>query len=256
MALLFGTEVNLCYVIASLQRTGSYLLCETLESTGIAGGPTEPFSPDNKDMFCQKWGLPNDIPFIDFVAEVVKHCTTPNGVFGIKIHWSQIEWSRKQLGIGTERDEKTLDYLFPADTRYIHLTRRDIRGQAISSYRAYHTNEWWRKDDVYNPQVWNPDPPYNSEKIRYWERMFINRQADWIRYFKERNKTALHVEYADLDNDWRKEVARCLTFLDLDPKAVDTAPEPQLVRQADAISRAWRKRLDEEDAATQREQEK
>lgn len=250
--LLHGTEVTKSYIIASLQRTGSYLLCEALEGTGIAGMPTEPFTILNKDIFSRMWDIDVDMPFPEYIKEVVKNCTTPNGVFGVKIHWAQIEYVRKQMGIGEPKDEKILDILFPG-SQYIHLTRRDVRGQAISSHRAYTTNEWWRKENVYNPQIVAPDPPFSSRDIRLWEIRFRERAADWVRYFEERNMTPLHVEYDDLCIDWRHELYRSLIFLGYDENTAKhasiTALEPQLVQQADARTRAWRKRLDDEDAA-------
>lgn len=247
MPLFHGTDVATCYIIASLQRTGSYLLCEALANTGVAGRPIEPFSAQNKVMHRDGWGLDPEVPFDQYIAEVVRHGTTKNGVFGIKVHWSQIEYTRKWLGIGTEYDQHTLQHLFP-DALYIHLTRHDVRGQAISSYRAEKTNEWWRLPDVFNPQIKAPDPPYDSSEIRRWEGMFRQRQADWLRYFTNRKIVPLHVDYDDLANDWRKETARVLEFLGQDARAVDDAPEPKLIRQADALTRAWRRRLDAEDA--------
>lgn len=251
MVLLHGTEVTNSYIIASLQRTGSYLLCEAMESTGLVGFPTEPFTLENKEIFSRMWKIDQEMSMRDYVAEAVKNCTGDNGYFGVKIHWMQIEFLRKFLEMGEPHDEKSLDILFP-DAKFIHLTRRDVRGQAISSHRAYYTNEWWRKANVYNPQVKAPDPPYSSENIRLWEKRFRNRAKDWLRYFNERNMTPLHVEYDDLCKDWRHELFRCLVYLGYDEetskKASIAAPEPRLIQQADAITRAWRKRLDDEDA--------
>jgi LPS sulfotransferase NodH len=247
--LLHGTEVSQYYIIASLQRTGSYLLCEGLANTGVAGYPTESIAPENKPANVTAWGLDPDMPMTEYLTQVVKHGTGRNGVFGVKMHWSQIDWVRRQLHIGVSEDSKAIDFLFP-DAKFIHITRDDLRGQAISSYRAYATYEWWRKADVHNTSITNPDPPYNSKRIRFWERHFIERNKDWKEYFAKRSITPLHVEYEDLARDWRHEVRRCLTYLGLDPATVDTAPEVTFLRQADALTRAWRRRLDEEDAQT------
>lgn len=246
--ILHGTEVSQYFVIASVQRSGSYLLCECLENTGLCGIPTEAIAPENMPILVHEWGLSPDTTLAAFIPEVVRHCVGQNGVFGIKMHWNQIEWARQQLGIGERFDTKTIDYLFP-NAKYIQIIRKDIRGQAISSYRAYATYEWWKKRDVFNYQVRNPDPPFNGKKIRWWENHFFDRYRDWDNYFAARGIEPLRVEYADLDQEWRPQTRRCLNYLGLDERAVDTASEPSLMRQADAVSRAWRRRLDEEDAA-------
>lgn len=245
MPLLHGIEVENYYVIAALQRTGSYLLCECLENTELVGMPTEALSPENMDNLKEYWGKDVNCNFREYITAVVENSTC-NGWFGVKIHWTQIEWTRRQLDIGSPRDQKILDILFP-DAKFIRMMRKDIRGQAISSYRAYQTEEWWKKRDVFNTQIRKPDPPFNSEKIRAWERVFQQRNIDWSNYFANRGIVPLCVEYDDLARDWRHETKRCLTFLGQDTSVVDTAPEPTLMRQADAVTRAWRQRLDEED---------
>jgi len=268
--LLRGYEVSQYYIIASLQRTGSYLLCECLENTGVAGRPTEAIAPQTMGDLIREWGLPyptEDVEcdycinyhpkvtreeFNEFVGKAIKNCTGENGVFGFKIHYNQIEWIRRHYEIGEAYDAKMLDYLFP-EAKYIRIGRKkSIRDQAISSYRAEYTQEWWKKTDTFNTQIVNPDPPYDSVKLRNWERHFRRQEVRWDNYFKARNITPLYVEYDDLAQDRWHETRRCLEYLGLDPKAADNAPEPTLLKQADAVSRAWKRRLDEEDAARKR----
>ena len=45
------------YIVASAPRTGSYLLCEGLETTGVAGRPTEVFSPHFQEVWRNRWEL-------------------------------------------------------------------------------------------------------------------------------------------------------------------------------------------------------
>lgn len=267
--LLHGQEVSQYYIIASLQRTGSYLLCESLEGTGVAGRPTEAIAPQTMGDLVREWGLPYphddkpceyclaehpEINLAEFITKVVQNCTGDNGVFGFKIHYNQLEWIRKHYQRGEPMDAKILDYLFP-DATYIRIGRKNnIRDQAISSYKAEYTQEWWKKTDTFNTQIINPDPPYNSEKIRRWERHFRKQEQRWDDYFAERNITPLYVEYDDLARDHWHETRRCLEYLGLDPNAVEGAAEPTLLKQADAVSRAWKRRLDEEDAARARKQ--
>jgi LPS sulfotransferase NodH len=201
----------------------------------------------NYSILCKEWDLPTDISFVEYIAGVIKNSTTPNGVCGMKVQWDQIERIRKMMNMGVMGDRKTLDILFPM-AKFIFLTRQDFRAQAISYYRAAATNEWWRKHDVVNTQTVAPDPPYNSEKIRFLEQYFAKLQNKWEKYFRVRNIEPLHVEYATLEKDCHGETARCLNYLGLDPTAIDSRFQTTFVRQADALTRAWKKRLDEEDA--------
>lgn len=263
MPILQGFEVSQYYIIASLQRTGSYLLCECLDNTGVAGKPTESLAPQTLRDLIVEWHLPFSsknhdceichdshpaVELSDFIPYVIKNGITSNGVFGAKIHYNQVEWIRAHLNYAQPGDTTVLDHLFP-DAKYIRIGRRkNIREQAISSYKSSNNQEWWRKADTFNTQIVAPDPPYNSEKIRKWENFFVEQEKRWDLYFDERGIDPLYVEYDDLARDYWHETRRCLAYLGLDPSAADNAPEPTLIRQADAVTRAWKRRLDEEDA--------
>ncbi len=248
MAKLWGTEVSLSFIIAFTQRCGSHLLCDTIQSCKIAGYPLhEPFSNVNVNMFCKKWGLEETPTLEKYIAAVVKNSTTPNGVFGVKIHWDQIEDLRETLGVGERMDRKIIEYLFP-DAKFIYMTRDDIRGQAISAYRAEVTRNWWLIDDVYNWQVARPDPPYDSDAIRFFEDSIRLQERRWHQYFKSRKIDPLHIEYSKVAEDPHREASRCLEYLGLDASALDPNFKTQFRKQADAVSRAWHRRLDEEDA--------
>jgi trehalose 2-sulfotransferase len=161
----------LTYLIASLPRTGSYLLGESLSATGIAGNPTEPFSPEFRPEFCRRWGLRLDATFEEYLSAVFRNGTTGNGVFGVKLHWNQVEWLIRENGIGSDNLD-ILEHLFPG-AKYVQLTRR---GQAISLYRAFATNEWWRIAGVLNPQITGSDPEFDAQAIRQLERSLIDKR--------------------------------------------------------------------------------
>jgi Stf0 sulphotransferase len=125
------------YVIASTPRSGSYLLCEALAATGVAGKPTEPFNPEFLWDFHQRWGLSADVGFQEYWYQAVVHGTTGNGVFGVKIQWGQLDWLAEQAGAGRG---DVLAQLLPG-ARYVRLVRRDRRAQAISLHRASASEE-------------------------------------------------------------------------------------------------------------------
>jgi trehalose 2-sulfotransferase len=233
------------YVIACLPRTGSYLLCEGLAATGVAGRPTEAFCREYRAEFCRRWRLPPETGFADFLATAVRQSTTANGVFGLKIHWGQIEGIAADSGLpGTEAE--IFRRLFPTGT-YNNLSRRDRRAQAISYYRALVSREWWRIAGVGNPQVTGVPPAYDAVRIRRLERHLESAERSWRRFFAAHELAPLVVEYETLCRSYRAEIARVLAHLGLDPGHAASIPEPRLQRQADAVTELWRGWLDEED---------
>jgi trehalose 2-sulfotransferase len=241
--MLYGTEVTSSYIIAGLGRTGSYLLCESLELTGVAGLPTEAFKRFNRPIFSKQWkGNPKTI--FEYVSLVVKNCTTPNGVFGTKILWPNLGGLQEDTKL--REDQNVLDHLFPK-SKYIKLFRQDHRGQAISFYRSEYTHNWWQRTNMANTQIIAPDPPYDSEKIRFYEDVIYYQEEEFDRYFERWKIDPLIMYYEDLVDDRKGEVARVLSFIGEDPKLADTIPDPTYIKQADDKTAAWYKLLDQED---------
>ena len=78
---------SLSYLICCCERTGSTLLGDALIGTGIAGQPHGYFSrvalhnPRTPSNFGE---IKDDDDYLD---KVIAAATTPNGVFGAKVHW-------------------------------------------------------------------------------------------------------------------------------------------------------------------------
>lgn len=81
----------ICCVICAVQRSGSFLLCEALKNSGLAGYPEEYFLNNSEgweDGTCaaHQVGCQNGVTTkSDFLRLVFKNGTTLNGVFGTKI---------------------------------------------------------------------------------------------------------------------------------------------------------------------------
>jgi LPS sulfotransferase NodH len=69
-------------------------------------------------------------------------------------------------------------------------------------------------------------------------------QNGWQQYFRKRRIEPLVVEYEALAQNYRGEIARVLSFLDLDHSAARSIPPPHLIRQADEISVRWRRLME------------
>jgi LPS sulfotransferase NodH len=72
------------YLIASSQRSGSYLLSYLLRETGQLGFPLEYLHPEHAPMWRQRFGVSS---MNEVILNLFERRTSPNGWFGIKAHW-------------------------------------------------------------------------------------------------------------------------------------------------------------------------
>jgi trehalose 2-sulfotransferase len=240
------------YVIASSPRTGSYLLCEGLASTGVAGRPTEPFCIEYRAEFCKRWSLRPDVEFNDFLAAVLRHGTTGNGVFGMKIHWSELRSLAGESGLQGP-DFFIFRHIFPVN-KFIYIRRGDRRFQAISYYRALVTREWWRIEGVENRQANGSTAAFDSTKIRQLESYLAYQEYAWRWFFSLIGAEPLVIEYETLWSRYKDEIGRALHYLGFDSTFASQIPEPRLKRQSDETTQLWRQWLDEEDRRAEQPQ--
>lgn len=236
------------YVICTLPRSGSWLLSESLEATGLAGSPREYFNEVTEEEKFREWGVAS---YADYLPRVLDLGSTPNGVFGVKCHWYQFAQLPAKLGQvpgceGLEAPE-LLAELFPG-LGYVWLTRRDKARQAVSLYRARRTGQWWRIADYepFSPPAESAEPgssaapaiEFDFAAIERLERVAVEQEAKWREHFDRAGVEPLVVAYEDLVDSFVPQVRRVLRFLDVTvPKGLRI--ETRLRRQADALSEEW-----------------
>jgi LPS sulfotransferase NodH len=224
------------YIVASTPRSGSSLLCEGLESTGIAGRPAEVFAPDFREQWFDIWALEASAPFSEYIAAARRYGTGRNGVYGMKIQYMHLEvlanWA-------AERSECVLEKLF-GSALFVNLVRRDRRAQSLSWFRALRTNQWFRKGIA--PAL--PAPDLDPRAVLELQAHLEWQQSGWEAFFKRKSVCHLTVEYEALADNYRGEISRVLAFLGLDSRAAEFVPSPSLRRQADEVTRQWRKTMD------------
>ena len=229
------------FVIVATPRTGSYLLCDGLDDTGIAGVPTEVFNPSATYDLRKDWSVDTDAGLDEYLAAAREHGTTSNGVFGFKILRSQILQFEK-LADSPGEGPDILDRFFP-DAKFINIIRRDRIAQAISRYRALTTKEWWRIAGVNDDRPSPPSPDFDARAILMCALQLCLQQLSWERYLARRRRSYLIVEYEQLAANYRSEIARVLAYLGLDPTAAQRIPDPRLLAQADEETKRWRELL-------------
>ena len=130
------------YLIMATPRSGSYLLCEGLIRTRLAGNPTEYFGPMQTQAIMQHLGTSNYQQCLDWI---ITQGTTSNGVFGGKDIWGYherfVRHVREALADEVLLAHELLCKAFP-NLHYIWITRRDKVRQAISYSKALQTDTW------------------------------------------------------------------------------------------------------------------
>jgi LPS sulfotransferase NodH len=223
---------NLCYFICTLPRSGSWLLAESLERTRIAGRPREYFEPK---LYVDKPAL----SYATAINAIIPKGMTKNRVFSAKLHWYQFEFASRLFAGHDQNDAPTALVLAESlpGLKYVWLTRRHKTRQAISYYRASKTDKWWHIPGV-NDEVPPLTPEFDFDRINHLERLLLNHEAQWQKYFDENNIDPLLLVYEEFADDPAVAVREVLMYMGLSaPKGINL--ETRLHRQSDAVTEKW-----------------
>jgi LPS sulfotransferase NodH len=231
-----GPSIRLSYVICATPRSGSSLLCEALQSTGVAGRPDEYFW--HPPFWQEQW----DIPKVEsYVGDVRRKGTTPNGVFGVKLMWHYFNDLLPRLAAVADLPEADpaaiVSATFP-NPRYLWLTRRDKVRQGISWYRALKSNAWRSSDPHAGPEA---EPAFNYLEIEELVEQAVKGDLSWQAYFQRHRIEPLMLTYEDFASAPENAALEILRHLDLPPPP-PTAPWPPVwghQRQSDGRTDDW-----------------
>ena len=165
------------YLVCATPRSGSTLLCDLLDQTGIAGHPEEYFEalrhsglprrpheyfdPERHANIVERLAFrempdgaatPSDLwrpeTYDRYLAWALDEGTTGNGVFGAKLMWGYLgDFATLLRGIDGMAGlpvPELLGRAFP-DLHYVRITRQDKVRQAVSLWRAVQTQAWQRE---------------------------------------------------------------------------------------------------------------
>jgi trehalose 2-sulfotransferase len=208
-------------IIASTGRCGSHMLGHALHETGSFGFPLEYTNPANLSEWKKRLGIED---FHAVLTEIQQRRTSPNGVFGIKIHYSHI----KQFG----GFNHLIEY-FP-NAYYILLSRKDVLSQAVSLSIARQTGVW-----ISGQKPVKNNPQYNFKHIDQCLRQIILENSSW-RYIL----AASGCKYTEMDFDYARDnlaqsIEKIARFTDIkvDPR---TIPKEQVTKkQGSYINTKW-----------------
>jgi LPS sulfotransferase NodH len=197
------------YLILSQPRTGSTMLCSALRQTGAAGVPMEYLSEQPLRQ------LPHPLTpavLADYLTGLDARRTTPNGVFGLKLHYDQFRTLFIAEGKITEQG---LGFL-RSFSHFILISRRDKIAQAMSLFTAWQADRWSSTDAArqgqQNYEFRSADVP---ALLRDLHTVVLQEQA-WRTICAVLGLKTVEVVYEALASSPRREVERVLAFLGID----------------------------------------
>jgi LPS sulfotransferase NodH len=260
------------YLVCATPRSGSTLLCETLEQTGIAGRPREYFEALKETGVPRRpreyfWGLrsPEVLRLLPHDAQLdrdservatwnrddyarhldasIEQGTTANGVFGAKMMWGYfddfLELTRGIPRFGGMGDGSLLNAAFP-DLQYVFVSRSDKVRQAVSLWRALQT--WvWRKGEGHADDEPLPEQRavYSFDAIDHLLDQLRRHEDAWRGFFFRIGRRPLTVLYEEVAGDLDATVERILRELRLERPPVSAPAAQPMRRQSDELSESW-----------------
>lgn len=243
-------------IIASLRRTGSSMLASALRDTGVLGFPAEYLNPGAILRRRRAWGTPRigiaghaqrvaglarlrrewrvtdrftPASFSEYLDEIPRRRSTPNGTFAIKVHWDDFE---RQL-LARHLDEQR----WGVPVAWVRLTRDDHVRQAVSLVRAQQTGRW----DIRGRE--RRAACYDGTSIGRALAGIEHDHAAWSGYFARRGVEPVEVCYEPLIAEYDTTMRSLLDALGEASVPVPAMPGGQM---ADDLSDGWVERYRQE----------
>lgn len=240
------------YLICTVPRAGSTLLCRRLRKTGLAGAPYEVFAPTPASRRAESWGTSS---FGEYFDEFRTRSLSRNGVLGAKLMWAQCEDGvrrlRDEAGFPGGRDDEVLGAAFP-HLRYVWLQREDKVRQGLSWWRAEMTDKWDTRRDTQIARA----PGYDFAAIDEFVQRAIEHEGEWARWFAARGIAPHVVSCESITRQPERALHNIFDFLDVETPFTFGARRDRWTwrrttqRQADTTTDAFAARYTAEKAAS------
>ena len=236
------------YVLCGTPRSGSTLLCDLLESTGVAGRPASYFRRESIPRWAGRLNVAvaDDAPGVDFdrhyLEAVVKHGRGETELFGFRLMWESVAALSKRLdGLfpGLKDDRARFETAF-GPMLFIHLSRIDTVSQAVSRVKAMQTGLWHLAADGTERERTGPaqDAVYDRDAIGQYVGELAAQNQAWNQWFADNRIAPLSLSYEALSREPKVALEIVLSALGLDP-VMAAAVEPRTTGMSDADSRTW-----------------
>jgi trehalose 2-sulfotransferase len=223
------------YFIAATARTGSFLLCDLIAQSNVAGYPQEYALAEDVSTWRD---FHRYLTHAEYFFRLREECTTPNGVFGLKLMWPQMQGLlddlRRYLRVSGGPARERLGAWFGGDMRVLRIARRSRLRQALSLVRAMQTGRWSTSATAGLPASGHYDP----DAIEAALGLLRKQESAWSDFLSEWSSVTHWIWYEDLVADPRGTLAGALGWLGQGLHE-GFKPEPRLRRQADHLTEEW-----------------
>jgi LPS sulfotransferase NodH len=238
-----------CYLALATPRSGSTLLGQGLQASGLAGDPKE-FFGHKMSFWMERWQTPA-LPA--YATRLSQERATPNGVFGAKLLYSQLLHLESQARREPELAElplpEILDRLFP-NLHLVWVTREDKVRQAISWFKARQTGVWGQDQRQSTPKLgraWRlgDDPlqpgelAFDYDGIAALVRQAEAEDAAIGQFFATSGIEPFRVIYEEFTPRYEETILALLRWLGVTPPLDLTLPNPRTVKLADDRTDEW-----------------
>jgi LPS sulfotransferase NodH len=247
------------YLILATPRSGSTLLGQGLQASGLAGEPKEYFG-HKMAFWMERWRTPT-LPA--YAARLSQARATSNGVFGAKLLYRQLlhleNVARQDPELADLPFREILNHLFP-NLHWVWVTREDKVRQAISWFKARQTGVWGQDQGQSGPKLgraWRlGDEPlepgelaFDYDGIAALKRQAEAEDAAIDLFFAESGISPFRVIYEEFSPRYEDTVFALLRWLGVSPPPDLTLPNPRTVKLADDRTDEWVSRFRELQAA-------
>jgi len=167
------------------------------------------------------------------------------GIFGLRMQRGSFRFFMEQLSLlspDLESDVERIESQF-GPTTFIHLSRPDRVGQAISLLRAQQTGLWHRYADGSELERLAPpkEPHYDAVAITRHIEELSALDAEWEQWFERQHVEPLHITYDALSADPQAALSVVLSSIGCDKTRAAKVDTPT-AKLADRMSYKWRMR--------------
>lgn len=222
------------FFVCAIPRSGSTLLCDLLQATGVAGNPMEYSVEENEKTWRHERGFSDHRNY--FIHFAHRLCVTGNGVFSAKLMFKQmtsfVADLKRYKSIDAGGMIETLDLAF-GKPRYVQVLRRDEERQAISLVRAEQTGAWA------SPQAAGGRSEYDPVRLDHALALLQRLENGWneaLANIDLSRKITLH--YEDIVENMEGTVSSLLSWLQIADRPRPFKP-PSMERQSDAMTEKW-----------------
>jgi trehalose 2-sulfotransferase len=239
------------YLVCMVQRCGSNALCEALSRTGVAGRPTEYFTPAFPRASAlghtmagfehSAWARERGADCLrNFISVVIREGSTPNGVFGAKLPWNALDAFLGKLRAPSNSTDLTPIELLNTTlgpVKFVRVQRHDRLRQAVSWALAAQTGLYSSHEAASRAPT--REPAFDFQLVDGFLGEIERSERGWDLFFESSASEPLQLFYEELDEDLEGTVRRALEWICVPAPAEIDLSNLRHQRQAGSLNAEW-----------------